>query len=519
MIKHESLNAIVARVARETPHRILLAEVDGESFSYADVDANGRRWAGLFGTLGASAGDSIAVMGHPCADWVQAWLGASWIGARAVGVNTQYVGDMLFYLLDQSNAKILVVDAGLLAELNESGQKWPVCLEEIVLIGRHDLAEGPVAGISTRPCELLLAMSDAPTDLKTPSNADICGVTYTSGTTGRSKGVLMTWQQLSRLTLDGLPWDDLGDDVVFYVPFPMYHVAGLVGVYVAAVNGGSAILRKTWSTSDYWRDIRQYQCTVTFFVGGTSEFIIGLPERDDDADHSLRNILMTPLPKDLATFERRFGFKVWTFYATTEIGTVLASEISPGVPGTCGQLRHGVQLRLVDEAGQDVADGEAGEAWVRTEDQLNMLQGYLNNPEAWDKAWTDGWFRTGDLLKRDGLGNYFFVDRARDYIRRRGENISSREVEMEVNAHPAVLESAAIGVPSATAENEVMVYIELQPNASLSEDELRSFLKSKMPKFMQPAFIKITDGLPRTPTGKVVKAELRKQAAAAKISG
>jgi crotonobetaine/carnitine-CoA ligase len=286
-------------------------------------------------------------------------------------------------------------------------------------------------------------------------------------------------------------------------------------MYVAAVKRGSVVFRKAWSTNEFWNDIRRYRCNFGGFPGGIGEFIAKLPPRTDDRDHTLRQIVMTPIPANLQAFEERFGFKVWSFYSTTEVGTVTYTGLSPRIPGTCGRAREDCELRLLDADGREVPIGKAGELWVRPQDRRTMLQGYLNMPEATAAAWRDGWFRTGDMMRRDAEGNYFFVDRVNDSIRRRGENISSREVEIVVNTHPAVLDSAAIGIPADHAEEEVMVYAELRPGEQLTGDALREYLETRMPKFMMPAVVKIVTCLPRTATGKVLKADLRREARSA----
>jgi crotonobetaine/carnitine-CoA ligase len=194
----------------------------------------------------------------------------------------------------------------------------------------------------------------------------------------------------------------------------------------------------------------------------------------------------------------------------TEISSPIVSEPNPAKPGTCGTIRPGVDVRLVDENDCEVAIGAVGEMLVRTDRPFAMNSGYHKNPEATAKAWRNGWFHTGDAFRRDADGYYYFVDRVKDAIRRRGENISSFEVENDIVAHPDVREAAVIGVPSEYSEDEVMAVIAPVPGRSIDRAALMGFLETRLPYFMVPRYIRILDELPKTPTAKVMKAELRK---------
>lgn len=506
-----TMNEAVEKFALATPDKdfIIQAETD-DHFSYADVDKMGRKWAGLLSELGVGREDTVAIMGAPGVEWVCAWMGAAWLGARATGINTQYVGEMLHYVLDNCAARVMLIDECLLPALESIESAWPKHLHHVIVLGKKlDIFLKDTCKI--HEANTLLSQATVYTNVSVPSMDDIGCVTYTSGTTGRSKGVLMTWLHLRGYVMGGVPWDDVGSGVVMYNAFPMYHLAGLTSSYLAASNGGTVVFRKTWSTSEFWNDIDQHRVNTTFFVGGTSEFIKKLPPSENDGEHSLRSVLLTPLPADVKEFEERFNLKLWTFYGSTEIGAVTFSEESPRVRGTCGRARPGYDLKIVDDEMNEVSDGYVGELLVRADDPRTMLQGYLNLPDAEQSKWVDGWFRTGDMMRRDEDGNYYFIDRSDDVLRRRGENISSREVEIAVNKHPAVLESAVIGIPAEVAEDEVLALVELRDGQTLSEQELSEFLAEQLPRFMRPSVIRICDELPRTATGKVQKAQLRKE--------
>ena len=220
---------------------------------------------------------------------------------------------------------------------------------------------------------------------------------------------------------------------------------------------------------------------------------------------------MVPLAGDIAAFSKRFGCEVYTIFNMTEISTPIISEPNPLVRGTCGRKRDGVDVRLVDDNDCEVPDGTVGEMIVRTDRPWGMNSGYHKNPKATAEAWRNGWFHTGDSFRRDAQGYYYFVDRKKDAIRRRGENISSFEVEADVQAFPAVREVAAIGVPNEMSEEDVLVVVAPMQGASLDPAELIAFLRERMAHFMVPRYVRVVAELPKTPSNKVMKAELRRE--------
>jgi crotonobetaine/carnitine-CoA ligase len=220
---------------------------------------------------------------------------------------------------------------------------------------------------------------------------------------------------------------------------------------------------------------------------------------------------MVPLCEDAAAFSRRFGCDIYTVFNMTEVSTPILSGKNPSPLGTCGTPRPGVEVRIVDENDCEVAPGTVGELIVRTDAPWTMNHGYFRNPEATARAWRNGWFHTGDAFRADADGHYFFVDRIKDAIRRRGENISSFEVETEVCAHPAVKEAAAVAVPSEHAEDEVLVAVSLVEGASLDPAELIRFLLPRMAHFMVPRYVRVVPELPKTPTQKVQKHLVRSE--------
>jgi len=270
-------------------------------------------------------------------------------------------------------------------------------------------------------------------------------------------------------------------------------------------------LTERFDTASFLDTVRQTGTTAVFLLGVMAGFLEKLPARDDDADSPLRLAFMVPLAGDIAAFSKRFGCTIYTIFNMTEVSTPILSQPNPLVRGTCGQMREGVEVRLVDENDCEVPLGTVGEMIIRTDRPWAMNSGYFRNPEATARAWRNGWFHTGDAFRKDEAGFYFFVDRMKDAIRRRGENISSFEVEAEVMAHPAVREAAALGVPSEVSEEDVLVVIAPVEGATLDPAELLEFLRPRMAHFMMPRYVRLLPELPKTPTSKVLKHELRQQ--------
>jgi crotonobetaine/carnitine-CoA ligase len=234
-------------------------------------------------------------------------------------------------------------------------------------------------------------------------------------------------------------------------------------------------------------------------------FLLKLPPSNRDTEHTLKKAVCVPWNEDTMAVGRRYGIDVRTTFNMTEVSSPMLSDLYPPEPGTCGKPRPGVEARVVDDNDCEVAPGEVGELILRTDQPWAMNHGYYKNPEATARAWRNGWFHTGDGFRYDENGYFFFVDRIKDAIRRRGENISSFEVESEATAFAAVREAAAIPVPSELGEDEVMIVVAPVPGQSVEPLALFQFLEPRMAHFMLPRFIRVVDDLPKTPTQKVQK--------------
>ena len=494
---------LLAGRAAECPDRTFLQEVDGRSISYADLYRSTLTWADAYRRFGTEPGDRVAVMLPTGIDAVSAWLGLSWLRAWEVPVNTGYVGRMLRYLLEHSRSKFLVTAADYLERLGDVAEGL-TALEAIVVADRNDVTSDLPFRVIGRSD--FLAGAAPATDLDGPGPADIATVMYTSGTTGPSKGVLVPWAQLHATASTSIFTGDFGADDAYYLPFPLFHISGKGPVYTFALVGGRVVMRPSFNTSAFWDDIRRYRCTTTLLLGAMANFINRRPRRPDDADTPLHTVVMVPLIGELEDFKRRFGVRVSTAFNMTEISVPLHSAgWTLADTESCGKVRPGYEVRVVATDDEDVGPGRVGELIVRSHEPWTLMAGYLDMPEATTAAWRNLWLHTGDAFRYDTDGNYYFCDRISDTIRRRGENISSAEVEVVVDEHPGVLESAAIAVPS---EWGVVVP---RPGESVEPAGLIDFLSPRLPRFMLPRYVEVVESLPKTPTEKVRKVELRAQ--------
>jgi carnitine-CoA ligase len=335
-----------------------------------------------------------------------------------------------------------------------------------------------------------------------PELHDTAMLLFTSGTTGPSKAVIVPWAAAHGYW-SWVPDDTLAPGEALYAPMTMFHISGLGALQFAAWRGGRLVTRDRFSATSFWPDVRATGAAVAGIVGPMSSLLASAPERPDDADNPLRSMILGPMIPEMAAFERRFGVRVATCYGMTEVPPVIVTGWDHGPWETCGRVLDGypwAEARIVDEHDRPLPDGSVGELVVRTGVPWTLNGGYYNQPDATVEAWRNGWFHTGDAFRRDEAGWYYFVDRMKDTIRRRGENISSFEVESFALDFPGVAGCAAFGVPDELGGDEVMIAVEVQPGATVDPAALGAFLAERMPKYMTPRYVEVIDEIPRNTT-------------------
>ncbi|MBO6605057.1 MAG: AMP-binding protein [Roseicyclus sp.] len=513
-LREEAANKAVLPMVIETRaamqgDAVYLQDAEG-SYTYAQSHAIGRRWARAFEAQGIGQEDRVLVMMPVSVEAVFAWLGLGWIGAVETPINYEYKGAMLDYIVKDSGARLLVVHAKYL-DLIRTASDGLDALETIVMVGDDGTTDtSGLGGAKVIALDDFLQAGPEPEAPVRPRLSDLATIMYTSGTTGPSKGVMVSWRQVSECCTWTIPLDSLDETDSYYNPYPLFHIAGKLSIYTMALVGGRAVLRDRFSTTEFWSDVNDFGCTVAILLGAVANFLYRQPETPEDAQNAMKKVLMVPLIADVEKFKQRFDLKVCTCWNMTETSSPI---VSPGFDlvdsASCGRPRPGMICRLVDDEDYEVPVGEPGELVIRSEEPWTLMSGYLGKPEKTVEAWRNQWLHTGDIFTRDAEGNFYYVDRKKDMIRRRGENVSSVEVEAEVVAFAGVLECAAYGVPSEFGEEEIMVALVCKPGHSVDTTALNAYLKDRLPRFMVPKYLRIIPEMPKTPTNKIRKTQLR----------
>jgi crotonobetaine/carnitine-CoA ligase len=479
----ETLPWAIENWASSDPDRVYLQHVDGGSRTYGQFHDAALRWAAAFRMAGVAPGDNVPVMSKTTITAQEHWHGLGRLRARYTGVNTDFRGASLVYVIRNSMARHVVCAGPFLDRLAEIADDVRR-VEQVIVSDETPVPPGfPLPAVSARE---LWESARPDRDLPVPQRHEIACISYTSGTTGASKGVLIPWGRL----WPNHGWVGLTEEDVYYCPFPVFHMSGLLPLAWLGFPGGRVVLRDSFKTQEFWDDVRRYGCTTTALIPAMMNWLLDQPARPDDLDNPLRFVNGAPVVPRVDEFRRRFGVQMRTQFGGTEVGTALAvgPDVSADRTSQGKYVTPGYQVRVVDESDYEVPDGEVGELIVRTDQPWRMLVGYFGMPDKTADAWRNGWFHTGDGFVRED-GRYHFVDRIKDSMRRRGENISSMEVESFVNQHPKVAETAAIAVPSEHGEDEVKICVILHPGEELPPGDLHAFLKARMPAFMVPRYI------------------------------
>ena len=499
------LRYVLDRFAETKPDTTFAIFEDGEAWSFAETRRRARRLGAALQALGVKQGDHVIAWVPNGKAALAVNFAINYIGAVYVPINTAYRGALLAHVIENSDARVVIAHAALMPRLTEVDR---ASLEIAVCVGEDAVA---IPGLKTHRFDDIVDGESEPTD---PDEAiepwHTQSIIYTSGTTGPSKGVLSSYLH-NYASMSTETWYCVAADDRFLINMPMFHVGGCFIVYSMLCRGGSIAMTEGFNTDKFWPTVRATESTVVFLLGVMGAFLLKAPAGPDEREHPLKTVFIVPFTEDATRFAERFEVEVYTIFNMTEISTPIISHANPTEPGYCGTPRAGVELRVVDEHDIETAPGTVGELIVRSDQPWTMNHGYYKNPQATAEAWRNGWFHTGDGFRKDEAGQYFFVDRIKDAIRRRGENISSLEVESQVNEHPAVQECAAVAVPSEWGEDEVMIVVAPKPGATIEPADLLNFLITRMAHFMVPRYIRLVDELPKTPTSKIQKAGLRKE--------
>ena len=515
---HWTLPTVLRHRAAERPHAVYLdAPEEDATWTYRELlEAAEQVASGLY-TAGARQGDRVLIMAANSSQFVRTWCATAVGGLVEVPLNTAYERDFLGHQVATVEARWAVIDD---VHADRFVQIEDRCghIERFWVIdtGVRETALETLRsrGWTAGPWEALEQAPSAALPVVSPQ--DLAAIFFTSGTTGPSKGVAMPHAQMYFFGDETATLTRLTGDDTYLTATPLFHGnAQFMAAYPAMIKGARLVLRTKFSATRWVDWLREGGVTVTNLLGVMMDFVWKQPARPDDADNSLRCVFSAPTASSiLGSFKERFGIEAFVeVFGLTETSAPIASPYGEDRPaGAAGlQIRDWFDIRLVNpDTDEEVEVGQVGELVVRGRYPFVTSLGYYNMPDRTVEAWRNLWFHTGDALRCDEEGWYYFVDRYKDALRRRGENISSYEIEQAILGSDSVLECAVIGVPAGieAGEDEVMACI-VPADSGASAEEIWEWCDGRLPSFALPRFIRFVDSLPRTQSEKVQKAELR----------
>ncbi len=494
-----------AKTAGEKPYILFEDRV----ISFAEFDAGTCRAANGLRAQGARPGEGAAILMGNCAEYLYLFYGLPRGGLYSVPVNAALKGDGLSFILTHSDVKYLVVDDTLFSNFVELGGNIGTIRK--VFVRRTTDAPMPPGTIDLD--SLLDASSERPRHTIDPEVMTY--QMYTSGTTGFPKGVVTRNRSANVQRFMALSSMLVKPHDVLYTSLPLFHANALMLTAGWAMCMGVPFgLEKRFSASRFWESVKRYGATQFNALGAMIPILMKQPEKPDDTDNPVRLVISAACPANLwEPFEKRFGVKIWEAYGAVDGGGTIIINFGNAPVGSVGKPMPGTEWKLTDDDGEEVSPGEAGELMVRITENARRVEYYKNLQASAEKVRGE-WLHSGDLFYADQEGNLFFVDRKTDSMRRRGENISSFEVENVVEKHPNVAECAAFGVPSELGEDEVMIWVKPGAGAELDIRDLMEHCVKNMAYFMIPRYVDVVEEIPRTGTLRVQKAEMKRRGVA-----
>jgi len=506
------LSKIIEDKAKQYPNHVVFQFRD-DPITLEEFNARINQAANGFLELGVQHGDKVAIMLPNNPEFLYVWFGLNKIGACEVPVNVALKGQGLAYQMVQSDCVALVADLQYLDRLEGVAEG----LDAIRHIIYTDSTGTGTALPAWDGFEHLSYADFSDRSQESPGVAvhysDLASILYTSGTTGVSKGVTFSHHYWYDIWAESVSYSRYTEDDVLYTGLPFFH-GNAQGITIgpAILADAKAVIVDRFSASRLWEDCRRWECTEANYIGGIIPILLKQEEKENDADNPIRLMVGAAAPQDeWHAFQERFNTKILEVYGMTECYCCLVSPYDEPRAGACGKTITGWDVRIVDDDDNECEPGKLGEFIARSNKMFVGTTGYYNKPEATLELFENGWIHTGDLGRMDEEGYFFFVDRKKQAIRRRGENISSFEVESVVSSHDAVLESAVVGVPADVGEEEVKAVVVLKEGHSVTEEELIRWCEPRMAYFAIPRYIAIRGDMPKTPSERVEKFKLKEE--------
>lgn len=498
------LPALMVRSAERFPERPFLTW-RGESTMYRDATEMMLRAGHALKNLDETTsgnGRIILYLGN-CPEAVYAWLGCQAVGLEPVTLNNSQRGDVLADMVNRIGSSVVVTDRAGLGRLREAGA---VDEHSATLLTDHSEEGAPSFGEHLRNISL-----DSDREVIDPDPESTASILFSSGTTGRSKAVVVPHGMFDAGTARLMESWKITEHDVFHSWAPYFHIAAQMDVFGIAIRAGASVaMFEGFSLSQFWDQIRACQATVFGGFVSILELLYAAEPTPDDLNHNLRMGIAGHIPASLrANFERRFGVRMVDAYGMSEAEPITAPGLDDDLPdGSCGRATSDFEVRIHDRNGEEVPFGELGQIVFRPLKPNVMMSGYLDDPDRTARSWRDGWFQTGDLGRMDSEGRIYFAERMADFIRVRGENVSPQEVETALLAYPGIVEVGVVGIPSELGEHDIKAVIVVADGTDLSG--LFHWSRQRMAKFMVPRYVQIVDALPRTETSKIRREALRK---------
>lgn len=504
-----SLDLVKAQAERYGD-RVFCTFEDGPALTFGEFESESDALASGFADLGIGPGDRVLTFAYNSRSFLLTMIAVHKRGAVFVPVNTELKGDFLSHQIYVIEPKVVVVDAVLRGAF-DSVDINDLAIETTVVIGGE---ASPLTGTHLVAFEALAQKAARQADILPAQPQDICTIMFTSGTTGPSKGVLMPHAHCYLFGFGAGRALSMTDEDRMYICMPFFHAMGLTIQFTSCLIHGVPIhVVRRFSATTWLEDVRACKATITYALGVIPEFIFRQPETEHDSDNDLRVVLAVPIGEEWGeAFEQRFDLRLMQAYGMTECNLPAFGDLSdPMMAGCAGHIVDDFfEVRIVDaDTDEPLGVNEVGEIVVRPKRASCFMAGYFNMPERTVEAWRNLWFHTGDAGRIDEAGRLFFIDRIKDCIRRRGENISAFEVEQVLNNFPAVAESSVIGVRAESGgEEEVKACIVASAEAP-DPTAILDWCVERMPRYAVPRYIEFVNELDKTPTGKLRKQDLR----------
>ncbi|HJX37055.1 MAG TPA: AMP-binding protein [Anaerolineae bacterium] len=494
--------ALLETVSR-TPEKAFLVFKDQEA-TYGEFLVTVNRIASGLLSLGVKKGDKVAILLPNRVEFPCAWLAANTIGAVMVPVNARFVDEEIRYVLEHSEASVLVTSDNHLETVERLKADLPHLHTFINVDERGTPGSVPFSALLDNPPELPAV------DISPDDDAVIL---YTSGTTGTPKGCLASHEYFLDLgELQGQLFQLTSEDRVFTAQ-PFYYMDPQWNTIMVMLYNATLVVADRFSTSQFWHQVRDNKITCFYCIGSMTSFLYNMPPSELDKQHNLRMVQTSGIPPRIhRAWEERFGVPVHEIYASTETTADIAvtHDMDRKAGTACiGRPVPYREVRIVDDDDVDVPPGEVGEIILKR--GRGMMKEYYKDPEATSWAFRGGWFHSGDLGYQDEDGDYHFVGRKKDIIRRGGENISAASVEQVLIDHPKILDAAVIPVPDPVRSEEVKAYIVPMPGEELTPEEVADFCKLHLAGFKVPRYLEFRDSLPKTPSERVRKEKLKEE--------